>query len=47
MLPFYYSLNIASDRAACLVEDPDLSGSNDGVTKFDCSDGDQVQELVS
>jgi predicted RNase H-like nuclease (RuvC/YqgF family) len=28
------------------VEDPDLSGSNDGVTKFDCSDGDQVRELV-
>ena len=28
------------------MEDPDLSGSNDGVTKFDCSDDDQVQELV-
>jgi hypothetical protein len=25
---------------------PDLSGSNDVVTKFDCSDGDQVRELV-
>ena len=40
------SKNQASDTAACLVEDPDLSGSNDGVTKFDCSDGDQIQELV-
>ena len=43
----YNSKNQASDTAACLVEDPDLSGSNDGVTKFDCSlTGDQVQELV-
>ncbi|CAB4029048.1 Hypothetical predicted protein, partial [Paramuricea clavata] len=42
----YNSKNQASDTVACPVKDPDLSGSNDGVTKFDCCDGNQVQELV-
>jgi hypothetical protein len=42
----YNSKDRASDPVACLVEDPNLSESNDGAIKFDCSAGDQVQELV-